>query len=345
MNTQRVDNIDEIGLSILELAIQRKLGWIVRAVRKKDVGIDANIEQVVNGNPTAKYVSIQLKTGLGNVYHTSNGDYIFYFDEPHYLYWISSSIPVVFVLCDPDTDRLYWTPILRNRIRKTPKGYSLRISSGSQITENSKFDFETLINTYQGDYLIPDDVYTFSPDEKSEFANALMSECSTALKSLREEIDSLDEVINTIVEKGNLFIESYSGEFTKEQSDRFITQSSSSYAYKLNVCRMRFKANSSIVTESHITALRLADELYLLNGMKDDVVLFALIKELKVEYDTIVSLISTLDVVIERFSTKPMIKNATSIRAERSFALVVEDYTANLRVLSQLIKECVDRFA
>lgn len=78
--------------------------------------------------------------------------------------------------------------------------------------------------------------------------------------------------------------------------------------------------------------------------MKDDVVLLALIKELKVEYDTIVSLISTLDVVIEHFSTRPMIKNATSIRAERSFALVVEDYTANLRVLSQLIKEYVDRF-
>ena len=51
-------------------------------------------------------------------------------------------------------------------------------------------------------------------EEKSEFANALMSECSTALKSIREEIDSLDEVINTIVEKGNLFVESYSGEFT-----------------------------------------------------------------------------------------------------------------------------------
>ena len=49
MNTQRVDNTDEIGLSILELAIQRKLGWIIREVRKKDVGIDANIEQVVEG--------------------------------------------------------------------------------------------------------------------------------------------------------------------------------------------------------------------------------------------------------------------------------------------------------
>lgn len=47
---------------------------------------------------------------------------MFYFDEPHYLYWTSSSIPVVFVLCDPNTDTLYWAAILRNRIKKTPKG-------------------------------------------------------------------------------------------------------------------------------------------------------------------------------------------------------------------------------
>ena len=100
-----------------------------------------------------------------------------------------------------------------------------------------------------------------------------------------------------------------------------------------------------MVSESHIAALRLAEELYLLNGKKDDRILLALVKELQYEYNAIVSLISTLDAVVERFSAKPMIKNATSIRAERSFALVVEDYTANLRVLSQLIKECVDRFA
>ena len=39
-----------------------------------------------------------------------------------------------------------------------------------------------------------------------------------------------------------------------------------------------------------------------------------------------------------------MIKKATSIRAERSFALVVEDYKANLRILSKLIMEVGDKF-
>ena len=67
MTSNRIDNTDEIGLAILQLVVQRQLGWIIREVRKKDVGIDANIEQVVEGNPTAKYISIQLKTVKGKV--------------------------------------------------------------------------------------------------------------------------------------------------------------------------------------------------------------------------------------------------------------------------------------
>ena len=142
MGGERVNNQDEIGLSILELAIQRKIGWIIREIRKKDVGIDANIEQVINGIPTAKYISVQLKTGLGNVYQSADGNFDFYFDEPHYLYWTSSSIPVILVLCDIDTDILYWTPILKNRIKKTPKGYKIRITRNSQLSEQTRHEFE-----------------------------------------------------------------------------------------------------------------------------------------------------------------------------------------------------------
>ena len=44
---------------------------------------------------------------------------------------------------------------------------------------------------------------------------------------------------------------------------------------------IRLKANSQVVSESHIAALRLAEELYLLNGKKDDRILLALVKELQ----------------------------------------------------------------
>lgn len=342
MGGERVNNQDEIGLSILELTIQRKIGWIIRDIRKKDVGVDANIEQVINGIPTAKYISVQLKTGLGNVYQSADGSFVFYFDEPHYLYWTSSSIPVILVLCDIDTDTLYWTPILKNRIKKTPKGYKIRIIRDSQISEQTSQEFDILINTYQGESLIPDDMYLFSSDEKLEFAHSLMTECSESLKGIRKEICALDDYYKSLVENGTLFLHSYSNECSKEQIDRFISQSANTYALKLNICKTRFKVEASIVTESHIAALRLAEDLFSIGGIENNPILLILLRELELEYNAIVSLISLLNSVYERFSNTPTMQNVVAIRSERSFALVIEDYTADLKSLSQLLKACID---
>ena len=340
---ERINNKDEVGMSILALAIQRKIGWIIREIRKKDVGIDANIEQVINGIPTAKYISVQLKTGLGNVHQSSDGNFIFYFDEPHYLYWTSSSIPVILVLCDIDTDTLYWAPILKNRIKKTPKGYKIRIPRDSQLSEQTRQEFDILINTYQGESLIPDDMYLFSSDEKLEFAHNLMAECSESLKDISKEICALDDHYKSVVENGTIFLNSYSNECSKEQRDKFMSQSANTYAFKLNICKTRIKAESSIATESHIAALRLAEDLFYTGGEENNPVLSILLGELELEYNAIVSLISVLNSVFERFTSTPTMQNVVAIRAERSFALVIEDYTADLKSLSQLLKACIDQ--
>lgn len=55
---ERFNPIDEIGVSILKLCILQDFGWIPRSIRSMDMGIDMNIEQVINGKPTAKYISM-----------------------------------------------------------------------------------------------------------------------------------------------------------------------------------------------------------------------------------------------------------------------------------------------
>ena len=58
----RYSNTDDLGVSILNLCISKNLGWICRNTTNSDVGIDATVEQVVEGLPTAKFISIQLKS-------------------------------------------------------------------------------------------------------------------------------------------------------------------------------------------------------------------------------------------------------------------------------------------
>ena len=76
-NDSRYTHTNDIGVAILNLRIQKDLGWICREITKSDVGVDATIEQVIDGKPTAKYISVQLKTGEGNVYVDKDGNYIY----------------------------------------------------------------------------------------------------------------------------------------------------------------------------------------------------------------------------------------------------------------------------
>lgn len=55
----RYNSIDNAGMSFFSLCISSEIGWIPRSISSSDVGIDLTIEQVINGNPTAKYISVQ----------------------------------------------------------------------------------------------------------------------------------------------------------------------------------------------------------------------------------------------------------------------------------------------
>ena len=97
-NGSRYTPTNDIGVAILSLRIPKDLGWICREITKSDVGVDATIEQVIDGKPTAKYISVQLKTGEGNIHIDRNGNFVYYIDKTHYDYWLSSSIPVYWLI-------------------------------------------------------------------------------------------------------------------------------------------------------------------------------------------------------------------------------------------------------
>ena len=54
---------ERIGINEVEKVIIKNIGWIFREQPIADVGIDAIIEQVENGEPTGKFIALQIKTG------------------------------------------------------------------------------------------------------------------------------------------------------------------------------------------------------------------------------------------------------------------------------------------
>lgn len=260
--TQRFNSTDRIGEAVLDLCFLKKIGWIIRSINKSDMGIDANVEQVRNGNPTGKYISIQLKTGLGNVYETEN-EYIFYFNQIHYEYWLSSSIPVIIVLCDPDEEVIFWELIKKKNIKSTNKNYKIHIRKNHILNENSIEELESIIDTYQANFQLPNDDDLENIDIV-EYAEDLFSTCSEALHTCSAAFDQLHkkyqrneklllEILNEKQQNG--FVVS------KKEVNRQLKTYTKLIENAINICRCQITVQIPIITKTHIEAIRLLENI------------------------------------------------------------------------------------
>jgi hypothetical protein len=104
----QANNITE-RLGILAIASQvTSLGLIFRETPNSDVGIDAQIEYVADGNAIGKLIAVQAKSGRSYLNDKGN-HFAFYPNEKHKIYWEGFPLPVVVMLHDPDTGQVYYS--------------------------------------------------------------------------------------------------------------------------------------------------------------------------------------------------------------------------------------------
>lgn len=325
----RYTSTNDIGVAILKLCISKELDWIFREVAQPDVGIDATIEQVIDSNPTAKYISIQLKTGEGNVYVDKEGNFIYYIDKTHYDYWLSSSIPVILAYCDPTKEIIYWE-LLRKRNIKKSKGeenYKIKILNTHILNADSLEELNTIIDTYQSEFELPD------MDENDvsdvEFWNELLENCAEAISNSRLTLDQLDGKYKRHNEQMAQFVELYKDGVDKKIADKHIAKHAKAFQIAINVCKMQFKGQIPIIAETHISAIRLAERAIRDCYQMPIEIKSHLQEELNKEILAIKGVTDVLTMAIERFdnSSSPTIDLR---RAEGSFAQVLKDYNAEL---------------
>ncbi|WP_149206761.1 DUF4365 domain-containing protein [Flavobacterium johnsoniae] len=137
---KRFDPTERIGVNATERIITKNLGWIFREQSIADVGIDAIIEQVENGEPTGKFIAIQIKSGIGNFYRNEK-NLTYYVSNVHYNYWLNLNIPIILVAHLPDEDETYWQQINLENLKKSKKDGKLRFHLNSNLMKNLKIDF------------------------------------------------------------------------------------------------------------------------------------------------------------------------------------------------------------
>jgi len=335
----RYINTDNIGVDILNLYIHKKIGWICRNTTHSDVGIDATIEQVVNGNPTAKYISVQLKTGMGNIHTDKNNNFTYYIDHTHYEYWMSSSIPVILAFCDPGKEIIYWELIKKHNISKTNKQFKITIPQTHQLNENSLNKLNTIIDTYQSDFVLPD----FDNEDLTDihYWEELLNSCAETISNSRITINQLDEKYKSHNESMAKFINQNKNGIDKAKAKREVSRHAKRFSLALNICKTNLKNHIHIIAKTHIEAIRLAECAFNKSNPLPNVISNYLQEELQNEIATIENLISTLKVGVEKYSnnSSPTYELRES---ESSFAIVLKEYIAELECIVFGVKKLHD---
>src|SRR5262245_60281148 len=86
-------------------------GMVFRETPNADVGIDGYVELVDStGQATGTTVAVQIKSGA-SYFVDGERAWKFYPPEKHTTYWELYPLPVILMLHDPTTDRVYWADV------------------------------------------------------------------------------------------------------------------------------------------------------------------------------------------------------------------------------------------
>jgi hypothetical protein len=135
-NTERYSNTERIGVNVTENIVLNNIGWIFREQPIQDYGVDAQLEQVIDGNPTCKFIGVQIKTGKSH-FHVSDKHLTYYASYIHYNYWLNSNIPIILVAHIPETNNTYWQHISEQNFQKAIKRWKLNIPLNQELNNKS----------------------------------------------------------------------------------------------------------------------------------------------------------------------------------------------------------------
>lgn len=336
--SERYSPTNNIGRSIFQLEVS-KLGWIPREFSTTDVGIDYTIEEVINGNPTAKFVSVQLKTGLGNVSINRFGDYDFYVDKHHYEYWLGSSIPVILVLCIPENNELVWTLIKRANIKNTKSQHKITIPKNHLLTTESTSELSEIIRLYQSPFEIDGDVEDM---KNPDYIENLFGECACTIREMTTDFYALGEKYTN---ETNKLEEFYTNRelWSKEKAERLCRNFVKNMSLNINISRCKIKQKAEVIFATYVGAIRAID--YVLTipywFTTDAAALVMICLEENVE--GLKKHIAYMEEGVNRFSNGTP-DDATLKRSTHDYATIIKDYIALIRDMSVWTSITIKKF-
>lgn len=132
----RYQPTERLGVNEVERIVLNELGWVFREQPIMDMGIDAHLERVQEGNPDGKLLALQIKTGPSH-FKEKESSFTYYGKTTHLDYWTSHSLPVVLVAHLPEINQTFWQVITEETVSRTGKGWKVEIPKSNVFGESS----------------------------------------------------------------------------------------------------------------------------------------------------------------------------------------------------------------
>ena len=126
-----------------------QMGWIFRENPHTDYGIDGDVEQVMNDEPTNSHIALQIKSGPSYLKENREGNITFYIDEWHYKYWLQSDRPVLILFYDKANDRVIWEQVKLSNIQQTTTQFKIVITPTKVLDKSCLQELNDIIATHQ----------------------------------------------------------------------------------------------------------------------------------------------------------------------------------------------------
>lgn len=123
--------LGSMGVRIVDAIVHEQLRYLFRAREKRDLGIDGEIELVDEQDEkrrgTGRLIAVQIKCGLSFFGEVDGDAFVYRGESKHLEYWSDFSLPVIIVICHPETREAYWTEFNHVAAERTGKGWKIRI--------------------------------------------------------------------------------------------------------------------------------------------------------------------------------------------------------------------------
>lgn len=136
----------ERGVNLVTSVFLEEFGWLFkRNHQEHDFGIDGHVEVVTdNGEMTGQILAAQVKYGKSYFQEKNQIGYVYRGDSKHFNYLANYPIPVLIVICHPDSKRCYWVCFEPSQTQPTSGAWKVTIPFQSDLARD-KFSIEKLL--------------------------------------------------------------------------------------------------------------------------------------------------------------------------------------------------------